>query len=339
MKDKIVITNSERSTYRRCIRKWHYTYEKLRITPNIPEPLWFGSAIGLGLDGIWEQEEDFMDRFVDYIEANAPKTGKDWQEKLMTAYYKGRAMLNAYKALYANDMDIWELVEVEAPVFTNIQDNIWLRGMIDKVIRNKRTGKLVVMDHKTTKDDLENPAFDYWRIKSLDPQLVGYREGLEKSTGEKCDMLYDSIKKFPSGRKSTVRKRKDESTDEFALRKADNIETWDDYYDRVLAEYTNNPTKYFKRQYIHRTEDEYEEFIEELVEDAKAIAHTKESQVYPKNHGMCEKLSYKCEYFDICTKVDCGGDIMLSDNFKTKANRHPELDGDEIKEETNGIII
>lgn len=328
------LTNSERSCYKRCIRKWYYCYELGRVPIFTAEPLWFGSAIGLGIDAIAE-EKDFIKPFKDYIE----KHGYKDNDKLLPHYYKGVAALTIYSELYKNDCDHWELIAIEHPISYKIGDII-LRGKLDKVLRNKKDGKLYVKDHKTTKDEIEDPSSDYWQIKILDPQLVGYQQALEEEFSEPVVMIYDTIMKHgskgPKLRKG-VRKKKSETDEEWELRKADETESWDEYAQRVMDDYRDNTQKYFKRRIIYRNQEELVEWGEEFLMDAASIELTRKMKVYPKNHGSCGKLHYKCEYFNVCTKMDS----IESDNFVTKENRHPELDGEgvaEAKEKVDVII-
>ena len=172
----------------------------------------------------------------------------------------------------------------------------------------------------------------------LDPQLVGYAQALSQSSDEPVDMMYDVIKKHsslgPKLRKG-VRKKKDETAEEWEMRRADETETWEEYGDRVMADYRADPAKYFKRRYISRTKKELEEWSTEFRVDAEEIQRAKERDVHPKVHGACGKAHYKCEYFDVCTSM-CSID---DDRFRTKTNRHPELDGEDDKKETQDVII
>tara|TARA_R110002126_G_scaffold182843_3_gene331462 strand:- start:967 stop:1956 length:990 start_codon:yes stop_codon:yes gene_type:complete len=326
------LTNSERSTHKRCIRKWHYCYGLGRIPVLTPEPFFFGSAIGLGLDAIWN-DKPFINPFQDYL----GKHGYKDIEKLWPLFYKGRAMLTVYKELYANDKDNWELIATEHPISYDM-GGVTLRGMLDKVLRNKANGQLYVLDHKTTKDDIDDPSNDYWQIKILDPQLVGYMVALEAEFNEPVTMIYDTIKKHgskgPKMRKG-VRRKKTESDEEWEMRKADETESWDEYASRVMTEYRTDTDKYFKRRVIERTKEEMEEFRTEFLEDAVMIESSKATGVYPMNHGSCGKAQWKCEYFNVCTKMES----IESDSFKTKQYRHPELDGDGDMEEVEDVII
>lgn len=325
------LTNSERSCYRRCPRKWYYNYQLLRVPVQTSEPLWFGSAIGKGLDAIWDGRSDFLKPFSAYIE----KHGYKDSEKLLVPNFKGEAMLTAYSRLYLDDLDTYEVIATEHPISYDM-NGVTLKGMLDKVLRHKISGKLYVLDHKTTKDDIQDPSSDYWQIKILDPQLVGYKVALEAEFGEPVSMIYDSIKKHgskgPKLRKG-VRKKQSESDEAWEMRKADETESWKEYADRLMSDYCDNPDEYFRRRVIERSKEELVEWEGEFMTDAHAIEHAKGGAAHPKNHGSCGKAHYKCEYFNVCTKMDS----IESDNFVTKKFRHPELENE--KEGAEDVII
>jgi len=328
------LTNSERSKYRRCPRSWYYTYQLGRVPVMIPEPLFFGSAIGEALDAVWNKDGDPIHIFSAYIK----KHGYKDEEKLLAVYYKGVAMLTVYQEVYTDDLERYELVDTEQRVKLNL-GNVTLRGAIDKVLRDKQTGRLIVLDHKTSKDDIEDPSGDFWQIKMLDPQLVGYAQALSQASDEPVDMMYDVIRKHsslgPKLRKG-VRKKKEESAEEWEMRKADETETWQEYGDRVMADYRDNPKQYFKRSFIHRNKKALEEWREEFIIDAGEIKRAKERKHHPKVHGACGKGPWQCEYFEVCTDIN----VTIDDSkFRTKTNRHPELDGEGDKKETQDVII
>ena len=43
----------------------------------------------------------------------------------------------------------WELVGVEVPILKNVQEGVEMMGFLDVVLRNKISGKVVIIDLKT----------------------------------------------------------------------------------------------------------------------------------------------------------------------------------------------
>jgi len=325
------ITNSEAQTYRRCPRKWKYIYEDMTIPRQPIEPFYFGSAIGLGLDAIWERREDFISETLQYL--------KDYGEehKLRLLSIQATAMLEGYKALYGPTLDNWELVAVEKLVSWEIAPGVEYRGALDKVIRHKETKQLYVLDHKTTASDVDIQS-EFWIEKALDPQLVGYKLALEQEMGEHVDMIYDVIRKHKTlgpHKKKQIRQKKDETDMEFAARTMENMETWEEYEARVKDDYLTKPEKYFNVMPVFKQQDEIDQWQPTMVFHAKSIENSLEADIYPKVTSNCGRDKWACEYRDVCL-----GYMSLDDNkFKKKKNAHPELDGDNDKEGADDGII
>jgi len=158
------LTNSERSTFRKCPRRWYYEYEIGRVKPVNAEALYFGSAIGAGIDAIWEGQEDYVLPFATYLKEHAP------EHRYQVLYYKGVAMLRGYVHTHKHLMDMFELIASEHTVSLEINNWLTFRGQLDKVVRRKHDGKLCIIDHKTSSEDIEDPTHDYWEtINYIDP--------------------------------------------------------------------------------------------------------------------------------------------------------------------------
>ena len=152
----MILTNSERACFRQCPRKWKYTYEDQRIPVENKEYFMFGSAMGVGLDAIWNDEDDYLRQFSDYIYKHAREGRKElW-------YHKGVAMLKGYKLKYPDLFDHWEVIKTEHTVQLNMGGDLTFTGQIDKVARNKHSGRLAVIDHKTSSEDIDDLASQYW---------------------------------------------------------------------------------------------------------------------------------------------------------------------------------
>jgi len=325
----ISLTNSERNTYKECIRKWHYNYELKRSKLQTSEPLYMGSAIGIGLDAIWEGDKDYLKPFEDYLDKNGES------HKKLRLYYMGRAMLMGYIAAW--DLDEFGLIATERKVVAHICEGIENPGMVDKFVRHKDTGQLYQLDHKTTTANIEDPTSDYWSDLMIDNQPTGYKVALEQETGEDVGIMYDVIKKHSATKpkmKKKISKRKSETVDEYEIRKADVTESWEEFGERLLNDYLDNPGTYYRRQIIARTSSDVEEWRSEFQADAIALAATRAGGVFTKSPKTCTKWGSRCAYYNVCR----GLDQIDSDNFITRENRHPELDGDDIKGVENVVI-
>jgi len=313
----MILTNSERGCFRQCPRKWKYQYEDQRIPVQSKEYFVFGSAMGLGLDAIWEGRE-YGEDFKAYLTEHAR------EDRQAILYYKGMAMLKGYVANYPTLFMEWEVLKTEHTVSMDLGNDLTFTGQIDKVARNKKTGRLAVIDHKTSSEDIDDLSSQYWEsVNYIDPQTAGYRAALEEEFGEEVDIFYDVIKKEGSKgpkMKSVVRKRKDETQEDFEMRKADNLESWDEYGARIADLYLEND-QWYQFQQVVKTKDDMNDWRREFIADAGAIQHCIDSGVYPKVTFACGRRDQRCEYVTVCAKINS----LDSDDFKDKGARHPEL--------------
>jgi len=325
---KLELTNSEMTCYRTCPKKWDFTYNQMRIPRQTAEPLYFGSAIGLGIDAIWEGKQDILTPFKDYIE----RMGESHKKKLLMA--KGEAMLAGYRKMH--DPNEWELIESEMSVRMDVDGYAIYRGKLDKVARSKADGCLYVIDHKTTIDDIEDPLANFWVELMINSQPTGYQLALQNKYNEEVRILWDAIKKHGSRgpKKSKARQKVNESDTDFALRQIDTGETWDDYTDRLYKDYTENQSTYYKRKQIGRTSEDHKIWKDEFIANAASICNAKVIGTFPRVSSSCRKWGSVCSYASVCS----GLESIESNNFVTKKNRHPELDGEEVKEELNVTV-
>ena len=74
------------------------------------------------------------------------------QDEMMEFYQDGVSILQHFKK-YRNKYFMkqnWELVGIEVPILKDIQDGVEMMGFLDVVIRNKISGKVVIIDLKTS---------------------------------------------------------------------------------------------------------------------------------------------------------------------------------------------
>ena len=73
------------------------------------------------------------------------------QDEMMEFYQDGVAILQHFRK-YRNKYFMkqnWELVGIEVPILKDIQEGVDMMGYLDVVIRNKISGKIVIIDLKT----------------------------------------------------------------------------------------------------------------------------------------------------------------------------------------------
>jgi len=196
-------------------------------------------------------------------------------------------------------------------------------------------GKRLLLEHKSTGDDIADPNSTYWRRLAIDSQVSKYM--LQSwQLGEKLDgALYDVIRKpairpkklsraeglaaiggaycgfdvDPETSDAVARGMERESPDLFAL--------------RVASETLAEPERYFQRRTIPRLDGDVLEYAAELWTIADEIRIARNSGRNFRNSAACLDYGRPCEYLGICS----GYDSEESDNWTRADDVHAELDG------------
>lgn len=200
---KDYVSNNSASTFRACPRRFNLEYvQKIRpIHQNIS--LYFGVAIHQALDYYFKECPD-PDLAVEYFRSvfdgeinekpimwslnGARKDGGDFKDA-ETAREYGAKMLSAYFNYWFDENQDWEVLASEVDFEIKV-GNIIYTGIIDKIIKEKSTGKIYVVDHKTLAQRYSG------EFVNNDMAITGYILGAEK-LGFKVDgAIYDYLMKL-----------------------------------------------------------------------------------------------------------------------------------------------
>lgn len=205
-------------------------------------------------------------------------------------------------------------------------------GKIDMIV--ERGGKRVLIDHKTTSEDIKDPAGPYWRQLVVEAQPSHY-DLLEWLNGRKIDEnLWDVVKK-PDIRPKQVAKRdrdeviryryyfgfpvSNESINEMEHTERESLEM---YEYRLAHDCTKErPESYFQRRTVPRLDSEIHEHAVELWDYSQEIILARRENRHPRNSGACMTWGRPCKFLGICS----GYDDPTSNNWKTKEQVHNEL--------------
>ena len=178
-----MLRTSERSTFKRCRWKWWMEFEEtLKPKTDVP-PLRFGSLIHMALADYYKKGvrrgPNPAESFLRHYDAEAKAQGEfgfrvddlEQDEVWAEARDLGYAMLEHYVKHWGRD-DEWEVLVTEQPFqqivkAPNGNPLFWYVGTLDLIIRNRRTGRIHIVDHKTAK------AIQVMYL-SLDSQATGY---------------------------------------------------------------------------------------------------------------------------------------------------------------------
>ena len=197
-----------------------------------------------------------------------------------------------------------------------------------------RDGRTVLVDHKTTSEDIADPAAPYWRQLVVEGQVSHYMM-LEWLNGNKIDeAVWDVIRK-PSisprllGKKDleVVLARQEYfdhsvSDDDIEALSREPRETFAMYEARLAHDCSaERPEWYFQRRTVLRLDSEILEWAGELWGHSQDILISRRENRWPRNSGACMMYGSPCKFLGICS----GHDAADSDRWKRKTCVHAEL--------------
>jgi len=217
-------------------------------------------------------------------------------------------------------------------------------GKIDGILRCKESGKIKVLEHKTTSDSLGSDS-NYWLRLTMDTQVSKYLLAA-RAAGYDCNtVVYDVVRKpqydlkqiplvdaegvvvvlGPDGERVRTKdgKRYRQTGDaELGYVVQTRQETIHELHQRTLDALSAEPSKYLYVREIARQDEEILEYMADAWCTSKQILYFRQKNLWPRNPAACLAFG-TCEYFDLCAgKVGVDGV-----NFKAlSASPHNELE-------------
>ena len=208
-------------------------------------------------------------------------------------------------------------------------------GMAGKVdVIAIKDGQSVLIDHKTTSMDIEEPDATYWRQLAVESQVDHYML-LAWLNGRKIDnAVWDVIRK-PGIKPKKLTKADMKATLEsghycgFSVTTGDRVEieatgreTYDMYSRRLEYDCTHErPGRYFQRRSVPRMDAEILEYANELWLHSKDILAEQKKNLPQRNSGACMNYGTPCPFLGVCS----GHDSIASDHWRRKECVHTEL--------------
>lgn len=259
---------------------------------------------------------------------------EDWQ---VAATCQG--LIVGYDRRWSDEQDAIDLIEVEGTYTSpliNIETNrasrtFTIAGKMDKLAEDA-AGNILV-DHKTTSQDISDPTSPYWRQLAVDSQASHY-ELLLLSNGIRVDeIVWDVIRK-PGIKPKQISKSDREqvlanhtycghamSGKTLDYLTGETRENGELYAARLATETIENPDRYFGRRSNPRTREQLAEYAEELWGTAGLIREAKRNGHHFRNSGACFNYSTPCRFLGLCSGVD----TPESENWQPKPKKNPEL--------------
>ena len=317
------LTNSARNKFAACHRAYQLFYVQGK-RPVIPsDALGFGTAMHALLEGVWG---GFSSRAKgDGDGGPIFNTGDPYRDMTLKALYEG------YLDRWERDDDerfekVAAEVYFEAPLMNPETGGIsktWvLAGKIDAIAREKSSGKLYIIEHKTTSQDI-GPGSDYWRRLAIDGQVSGYYVGAQANGYDVENCLYDVI------RKPTIKPYKATPEDKRKYNKDGSLsktcrefdETPEEWYHRLELDIIQRPDYYYARVEVARSADDLTDYLFDMWAVGREIADAQRLGRFSRNPQNCQSYG-KCEFFDVCSGCADIDDVTL---FRNAEDPNEEL--------------
>lgn len=314
-----LLTASRLRDARACQRRHKHRYIDRYAPLEDVGPLRFGQMFHRGLEAWWNGEgEARLTAALDTI----PPTADPFENAMV------RALLTGYDSRWSESPIKAIVVEHEfrVPLInpeTAAPSRTWqLGGKCDAITRDEH-GRVLLVEHKTTSDDI-TPGSEYWKRLRLDGQVSIYFQGARAAGYEVSACLYDVIRK-PLLRpfKATPienRKFKKDGTPYADTRMND--ETSGAYFERLCNAIAEDPVRYFARGEVVRLETEMDEAGFDIWNTALQIRAGMVANRYPRNPDSCVHYGRTCAFFGVCSGEQRLDDTLL---FRRLDNVHPEL--------------
>lgn len=321
-----LLTSSRLKDARACQHLHHLEFELGYRPLTTEEVLRFGTLIHRGLEAWWTLAQMGVNG-----EERLERTVARLREEEVDPFELARAevMLFAYHLRWIDEP--YEVLAVEVAFETELRNpetgaasRTWrLAGKIDVIVRDLRDGRVLVVEHKTSSEDV-SPGSDYWKRLRMDGQVSIYFEGGKALGHDIAACLYDVLSK-PALRpyKATPnedRKYKKDGT-LYANQRAED-ETPEEFRQRLLEALAENPNRYLARGEVVRLEQEMAEALWDVWQLGVQLREAKSAGRHPRNPDACVRYGRTCPFFDVCTGAASLEDVT---RFRRVENVHPEL--------------
>ena len=320
-----LLTNSRLRAYRECARKHHLMYDEGWRPARDSEALAVGSAVHVALAAWWSMPPD-----VQGLPAALAAVKNQLQDEY--AEQSVRALVEGYDARWGRDRELYETLLVErifeGPLVnpaTGAPSRTWTTaGKVDAVVRRLSDGKVLLVEHKTTSDEIADPTALYWEKLAMDSQVSHYYLGAEQAGHAPEGCLYDVIHKPLLRPKFATPHDKRRYTKTGALHadQRDVDETPEQYGERVRQEVESAPARHYRRREVPRTEADLLDYLYEAWQYGKQIREAELAGRHPKNPEACHRYG-TCPFWE-----HCAHGLRLEDHpsrFVRLDDVHPEL--------------
>lgn len=291
----IEIRGSEVNDFLRCRHKWSL-YWKQEVRPKQQnQKLDFGTAFHKFLEVLYSTG-DYNKAVFEMLELSSYEDDTEMLQEVA----------KNYMSVYNEHMERFEVVETELKFSIPVDSIINYAGTIDLLLKEKSTGNIYFLDHKTT-----SVIDKYVKQSALDRQISRYWWALQQLGYDVKGFVYNIIlKDFPrlpsllkNGKVSTAKNQNTtyELYRKFLLDNGFNLEEYSD----ILYYLQTFPKEYFKQIEVYR--NRYE-LLASISEFKATVDDMISAKIY---RNITKDCAWDCPYVDLCTIGISGGDITL----------------------------
>jgi hypothetical protein len=294
-----LLTQSRLRTYRDCSRKHAIAYiEGFRPAVDA-EALHVGTLVHKGLAAWWRAPADArLTPALDAVDARARDPfSQVLVEELLRAYDSRWGGDSAYEALLVEESFTAPLINPE----TGAASRTWLlAGQVDVIVREVATGRVLLMEHKTTGDAIDHDATDYFLKLCMDGQISHYVIGAEALGHEVEACVYDVIRKPGQRplRATPVESRKYTAKGTLYAAQREHDEQPEEYRLRIRESLADHATM-LRRREVPRIERQIADYLGDVWQYAQQMRADELAARSTRNPEACDRFG-RCAYWDLC---------------------------------------
>jgi hypothetical protein len=320
-----LLTVSRLRTWRDCKRRHQLVYLKGWRPRREDEAISFGRLVHEGLERWWKAAPG--KRLADALAAISGRAQDAFQEVAV------RELLSGYDARWGAAMGEYNVLAVEAtftapllnPETGAASRTFLLAGKVDGIVRERATGRVMLLEHKTTAEPIEDPTATYWRRLAMDGQVSHYYVGAESLGHALEGCLYDVLlrPRIKPLKATPPESRKYTKDGRLYAAQRDVDESPEEYAARLRADIASAPEKYFQRREVPRTEDDLRDYLFDAWAEARTLRESELAGRAPRSPEACHRFG-QCAFWEICAHS-----LRPEDHpelFDRVCDVHPELD-------------
>lgn len=349
MSDLRLLTASRLKTARACQELHHLEYELGYRPVQEEDTLRFGTLVHRGLEAWWLAKKDGLpikeqlDAAIKATVGEADPYDRARAQALLTGYHF-RWKDEPYEVLGVEARFETELINPT----TNAPSRTWrLAGRIDAIVKDPRDGRLLIVEHKTSSEDV-SPGSSYWKRLKMDGQVSVYFEGARALGFDVAACCYDVVLK-PAQRPSQIPLVDEDDVKIVLDQQGQRVRTKDgkkwrqtgdteagyvlqtrdeapeEFLERLMTLIAEEPNRFYARGDVVRLEKEMNDALWDIWQIGQQLRESKLAGRHPRNPDACVRWGRPCPFFDVCS-----GEASLEDTtrFRRIEKVNPELAGE-----------